>query len=317
MDLTAYLAQRTQIQALATPFELLGAALSLALIWSCVVEPARRYAPRLTLALLTLFATGFAVLAYYHLRIYQTIVLVNPSTGTVAGRFKVPLWIETEKLFFETLLLGIFAVVLMRRQTPLSFAVGAVFGALALATALLASPFTSPLPDLHGQLVETASAFASSDAGLQMRAFGRAFGQMQFFYNSAYMWIHPPLLFASYAAFAVSCVACLFMLRSCDRANEKSAYDYAKLGYLMLTFGILVGYPWAIAAWEGSPWWWAPKINMALMLWFLYTGYLHSRLYLQRQGMWKTTAILGIVCFLALILTYATTYVVPGTHSVA
>jgi cytochrome c biogenesis factor len=317
MELSAYLTLRTQIQLVAVPFALSGASLSLALIWACTVSVARRHAARLAGALVGLFIVGFAILAFYHLRIYQTVVLVNPATGEVAGRFAVPMWIETEKLFFETLLLGVLALVVMRRARPLSFAVGALFGVLGLATALLANPFTSPLPDLHRQLLETASALGSSDTGLQMRAFGQAFSQMRFFYNSAYMWIHPPLLFASYAAFTVSFVSCLFMLRSPDRGNEKSAYDYAKLGYLMLTFGILIGYPWAIAAWKGSPWWWAPKINMALMLWFLYTGYLHSRLYLQRRGMWKTTAILGIACFLALVLTYATTYVVPGTHSVA
>lgn len=317
MDLATYLSQRAQVQLLAIPFALVGATLSIAVIWACAVPAARRYASQLVIALAALLACGFAVLVFYHVRIYQTVVLANPATGAVAGRFKVPLWIETEKLFFEALLLGLFAVVFIRRETPLSFAVGALFGGLGLATALLANPFASPLPDLHGQLIETARAFGAPDMSLRMQAFGQAFGQMRFYYNSVYMWVHPPLLFASYAAFAVNFLSCIFMLRDQDDASERTAYDSAKLGYVLLTFGMLIGYPWAVTAWGDSPWWWAPKINMALMLWFLYTGYLHSRLYLQRRGMWRTTAILGIACFAALVLTYATTYIVPGTHSVA
>lgn len=317
LDLSVYIAERARIASLATPFTLIVTLLSLLVIAAALLPQARRYAPYLVAALAGTVALGFAILAFYHLRIYQTVALTNPATGQFAGRFRVPLWIEDEKLYFESLLVGVFAVVIGRRTSPLSHAVDGFFGALTLATAIFSNPFVSPLPDLHRQLVDTATALAQPDAGTRMRAFGQALGQLQFFYNSAYMWIHPPLLFASYAAFAVSFIACLFMLTKRLKSYDRTAYNFAKLGYLMLTFGILIGYPWAVTAWRGSPWWWAPKINMALMLWFAYTGYLHSRLYLGRRGMWKTTAIIGIACFVALILTYVTTYVVPGTHSVA
>lgn len=317
LNLSAYVAERARMTTLAAPFSLVITLLSLLLVAAVFVPAARRYASRLAAILTGLIAVGFFILAFYHLRIYQTVALVSPATGKIVGRFAVPLWIESEKLYFESLLLGVFALIVARRASSLSLAVDGMFGALALATALFSNPFASPLPDLHRQLAETALALAQPDTATRMQAFDQAFGQMRFFYNSAYMWIHPPLLFASYAAFAVSFVACLFMLRDRVRSYDLTAYNFAKFGYLLLTFGILIGYPWAITAWRGSPWWWAPKINMALMLWCVYTGYLHSRLYLKRRGMWKTTAILGIACFVALLLTYVTTYVVPGTHSVA
>lgn len=317
MDLTGYLIERSRLETIAIPFALVVAPLSLLVMGACLLPAGRRHARRLVQILAGCLAAGFIVLAYYHLRIYQTVILPNPGTGAPAGRYMVPLWIEGEKLFFVTLLLGLFAVVLGRRQGPVAPRVGAMFGSLSLTVALLSNPFASPLPDLHRQLTETAAALAQPDASVRMQAFGQAFGQMQYFYNAAYMWIHPPLLFTSYAAFAVSFLACLLMLSSSGSDSDQIAYDYAKLGYIALTFGILIGYPWAITAWKNSPWWWSPKINMALMLWFLYTGYLHSRLYLRRRGMYRTTAILGVACFVALVLTYLTTYVVPGAHSVA
>jgi cytochrome c biogenesis factor len=56
---------------------------------------------------------------------------------------------------------------------------------------------------------------------------------------------------------------------------------------------------------------------MSIMMWLLYTAYLHARLYLRRRGMWKAVAALAVLSFLILVLTYITTYVVPGAHSYA
>jgi ABC-type transport system involved in cytochrome c biogenesis permease subunit len=80
---------------------------------------------------------------------------------------------------------------------------------------------------------------------------------------------------------------------------------------------MLLGFPWAISAWQGEAWWWSGKVNMSVMMWILYTAYLHGRLYLRRQGMWRWVAVLAVLSFVALVLTYLTTYVIPGAHSVA
>ncbi len=80
---------------------------------------------------------------------------------------------------------------------------------------------------------------------------------------------------------------------------------------------MLLGFPWAILAWSGDSWWWSGKVNMSIMMWFLYTGYLHARLYLRRRGMWRWVAALAILSFVVLVLTYLATYIVPGAHSYA
>ena len=69
-----------------------------------------------------LLVIGFIIIAWFHLRIYQTIELVYPpelanymaanmGVSATSLRFAVPLWIETEKIYFWTLCLSIFLTV--------------------------------------------------------------------------------------------------------------------------------------------------------------------------------------------------------------
>lgn len=105
------------------------------------------------------------------------------------------------------------------------------------------------------------------------------------------------MLFISYAAFAVSFMACIFMLLKRHETYQKITYSHAKIGYLPLTIGMLFGYPWAIMAWGDDPWWWDSKINGSIMIWVLYSAFLHARIYVNRY--WKTTAAIGILCFIS------------------
>ena len=138
-----------------------------------------------------------------------------------------------------------------------------------------------------------------------------------YYYNAWFMWVHPPLLFMAYGAFTISFVATIQMIVQRRSAFETTAYRWARLGYLPITIGMLLGFPWALMSWQGEAWWWSGKVNMSIMMWMLYTAYLHARLYLRRQGMWKTVAALAVLSFLILVLTYLATYVVPGAHSYA
>jgi ABC-type transport system involved in cytochrome c biogenesis permease subunit len=92
------------------------------------------------------------------------------------------------------------------------------------------------------------------------------------------------------------------------------AYSYAKFGYVLLSIGFLIGYPWAVEAWKGVSWWWDPKISGSLMMWMLYTAYLHAHLHSGKK-LWNLTAILGIICFLSLVFTYLLTYISAGVHA--
>ncbi len=276
-----------------------------------------KYTGRVLAANVFILLAGFLLLVWYHLRIYVSVELINPMSRVVAGRLMAPLWIENEKLYFWAIFLGLFTYLVYRknREEPFAKWLNIVFSGFIILTMLASNPFAAPLPDLYKEVSNYQMAMGSGNPNIELQYFQSFYGRVTYFYNSAYMWIHPPLLFISYASLIVSFLASIFMLVKREEQYDKTAYGYAKLGYILLTLGMLVSYPWALTAWANEPWWWSPKINMSLMMWMFYTAYLHSRLHLHRRGMWNATAALGIFCFLTLVLTYVTTYVIPGVHS--
>ncbi len=267
--------------------------------------------------LLGVLSVGELVLVWFHARLWQICQLVDPITGQASGSFAVPLWIESEKLYVWALLVAVIAVGIRRHASELRPFLAVLAVALAAGAVLFGHPFTEPLPDFFALYESYLSAWGSGDTIMGYQVFQRAESSRLYFYNTWYMWVHPPLLFVSYGAFVASFVATLLMIVRRRSSYEETAYRWARFGYIPLTLGMVVGMPWAIIAWSGEAWWWTGKVNMSLMMWVLYTAYLHSRLYLRRRGMWRVVAALAVLSFLALVLTYVTTYVVPGAHSVA
>lgn len=306
--------------------------LALAAIAVALIPAAGGRRGRAAIALAAALWAGWVRLAMLHAAIGRA-VRVPALEAVAAGvgppkALAVPLWIEGEKLYAWACLLAVALIVIWGRRDDRIFAWGlAALGALALAAVALSSPFTDPLPGLHA---EVGRYFAAAGDGFpgpdwtsrmgdaQVRAaVQEMWARATFYYNTAYMWIHPPALFVSYAAFVMSFISCVLLLATRAVRYDRIAYDYAKFGYLVLTAGMLIGYPWAVLAWKGESWWWSGKINMSIMMWVLYSAYLHSRLYLARRGMWRLAGWLGVVCFATLVMTYLSTYLVPGAHSVA
>jgi len=263
-----------------------------------------------------LLLAGEGVLVWFHVRLYQLAAVVDPATGATTGHVAVPLWIESEKLYVWALAVAVLGLVMRRQRAELMSGVMLVTAALTLGAAILGRPFSAPLVGFLGQYTGYLQAM-STGGRAAVGAFEGMESARQFYYNAWYMWVHPPLLFFSYGCFAISFVATVRMIAARHSSFETTAYRWARLGYLALTLGMLLGFPWALAAWQGESWWWSGKVNMSLMMWLLYTAYLHARLYLRRAGMWKAVAALGVLSFAILVLTYITTYVVPGAHSYA
>jgi cytochrome c biogenesis factor len=282
-----------------------------------------------------LLVIGFIIIAWFHLRIYQTIELVYPpelanymasTMGTSATflRFAVPLWIENEKLYFWTLCLSIFLAVtnfhydfIKTKITALfSSAMNIMLAAFGILTYYTSNPFREPLPGLHSEITGWYQAASLGDTNVLYGVLYQLYFRIIYYYNSEYMWTHPPMLFIAYASLVVTFVGCSFMLFRREKIFDRISYNHAKVGYLLLTVGMLIGYPWAVVAWEGKDWWWDPKINGSIMMWVLYSAYLHTRIYLKRHNMWRATAILGIICFMSLVFTYLLTYIAPGIHAI-
>jgi len=222
-----------------------------------------------------LLIAGELLLVWFHWRLWALTPIMDPASGTVTGRFAVPLWIESEKLYVWALVVAVLGSLMQRQRRELLPGVMLVTAGLVAGAALLGKPFTDPLPGFFAQYVGYLRAVA--DGRFAVQAFEGMESARQFYYNAWYMWVHPPLLFLSYGAFAISFVATVLMI-----ARRHSSYE-------------TTAYRWA--------------------MWLLYTAYLHARLYLRREGMWKTVAVLGVLSFVILVLTYVATYVVPGAHS--
>ncbi len=290
------------------------------------------------LAVNVLFACGFVLLAFLHFDIHRALPLELPAEaarllnqqlsamnqGAAFGlplydaaeppRYSIPLWIENEKYYFWFFCYALLALVAHRRLDDHRFR-AAIHLALAVQVAILAlvaDPFGEPLPRFFQEIAPWFELPASSmaRAGLFMQLYPR----LVFYYNASYMWFHPPLLFLSYACVTLTFVCSLFMLHRRDPAIERLGYDFAKLGFFMLTLGMLLGYPWALQAW-GPNWWWDPKICSSIMMWAVYSTYLHARLYANKPFMWYFSSILGIVCFLAMLFTFVSTFFFPGEHT--
>lgn len=313
----------TKLEALTATLARIGApvqvalvAVAVVLLVIAVVPTTRRWLPWALGAATAVLLAGEGILAWFHWRLYSLAAVVDPATNRLAGHVAVPLWVESEKLYVWALALGVCGLFMRRHRERLLPGVSAILSVLMAGAVLLSRPFTQPIPGFFGQYYGYLQAMA---AGGQSAAQGFAGMEAtrQFYYNAWFMWVHPPMLFLSYGAFAISFVATLLMIAEKHSAFETTAYRWARFGYVWLTTGMLLGFPWALSAWRGESWWWSGKVNMSLMLWLMYTAYLHARLYLRRRGMWKTVAVLAVLSFVILLLTYATTYVVPGAHSYA
>jgi hypothetical protein len=237
--------------------------------------------------------------------------LYNPASPP---RYRIPLWIENEKYYFWFMCYAVMAMLVHFRLHAHRFrAVLHLF--LAVQVAILffrVDPFSSPLPKFFSEIAP----FYGAGQSLMQQAghFMQLYPKMIFYYNAEYMWFHPPLLFISYSSITIIFITSVFMLIKRDLETEKIGYGYAKLGFFMLTVGMLLGYPWALKAW-GPNWWWDPKICSSLMMWAVFSTYLHTRLYANKKSMWYFTSFLGIICFLAMIFTFLTSFYFPGEHT--
>lgn len=313
MDLTSYLLARSQIIFIGRVLTLTLLFLTFFLLLTVFLNRFEKYQRQVQLIFTLFLVSGFVSLIWFHFQIYQLLPLRAPLSQELLGRFQVPLWIEGEKLYFWALCLAFFLLAgLPKAVKKLSLF---LLSSIVLASLIWQNPFTQPLPLFHREVTRAAQAVQLGQLNIQFEAIGQLYGRLHYYYNTSYMWTHPPLLFLSYAAFTIAFISALLMLWKDESEFEKSCYFWTKLGYLPLTLGILIGYPWAILAWQNQPWWWAPKINISLTMWVFYTAYLHSRLQLKRRGFWSLSASLNLLSFLALLFTYLTTYLIPGAHS--
>ncbi len=118
------------------------------------------------------------------------------------------------------------------------------------------------------------------------------------------MIIHPPLLLAGYAIFAIPFAFAMASLIT-RRFDEwiSAIKKWVLLGWLLLGIGNLIGAWWAYVelGWGGY-WAWDPVENAGLMPWLVVTAFLHSIMLQKRKGMFKSWNMALIICAFALTI---------------
>jgi cytochrome c-type biogenesis protein CcsB len=84
------------------------------------------------------------------------------------------------------------------------------------------------------------------------------------------------------------------------------------ISFPFLTLLIVLGALWADIAW-GKYWSWDPKETASLVTWLIYAAYLHIRIMKGWRG--SRTALVLIIGFVAVLLTFFGNYIFSGMHS--
>jgi ABC-type transport system involved in cytochrome c biogenesis permease subunit len=135
-----------------------------------------------------------------------------------------------------------------------------------------------------------------------------------FIFNSDPRYLPPALqswLFAphvgfymfSYVIMAKATVQAAFQLTGSDQASsstyEQATYNMVRLGFPLMTIGLILACWWARVAW-GDYWGWDPKELWSLASWLIFVGYLHFRYmfgkkYSQINSIWVITGLTAII----------------------
>ena len=137
------------------------------------------------------------------------------------------------------------------------------------------------------------------------------------------MLIHPPVVLAGFAAFAIpfSFAAAALLAGRPDSAWISHTRRFALMAWGLQTTGLVLGMWWAyhVLGWGGY-WGWDPVENVALMPWLATTAYLHSSQVQERRGGLRAWNF-GLAMFAFILVVFGTfivrSGVVPSVHTFA
>src|SRR5438105_3900345 len=137
------------------------------------------------------------------------------------------------------------------------------------------------------------------------------------------MLIHPPVVLAGFASFAVpfSFAAAALLANRADAGWIAHTRRYALVAWSLQSAGMLIGMWWAyhVLGWGGY-WGWDPVENVALMPWLATTAYLHSSQVQERRGRLRAWNF-GLVILAFLLVVFGTfivrSGVIPSVHTFA
>ena len=122
------------------------------------------------------------------------------------------------------------------------------------------------------------------------------------------MYVHPPLAWVAYVAFAVVAVASIAYLVRRRPAADRLAHASAEVGVLFTGLAIATGSIWGKPTW-GTWWTWDARLTSVAILFVMYVGYLLLRGTIEdRERAARYCAVLGIVAALDMPLVHFSVY---------
>jgi heme exporter protein C len=126
-------------------------------------------------------------------------------------------------------------------------------------------------------------------------------------------YMHLPLAWWAFVAFFLVFVGSIGYLWRRSEAFDHLAAASAEIGVLFSTLVLLTGMLWARASW--NTWWtWDPRLSTALVMWFIYCGYLVLRNAAVREKGKLLCAVLGIVAFADVPLVFLSARLLRSIH---
>ncbi|MFC1675478.1 cytochrome c biogenesis protein CcsA [Planctomycetota bacterium] len=134
-------------------------------------------------------------------------------------------------------------------------------------------------------------------------------------------WLFGPHVAVYMLAYIVMAKAAIEAARHLYRRSsslEMSTYKMVRLGFGLLTAGLVLGSYWAKQAW-GDWWGWDPKEMWSLAVWLIFAGYLHFRAvfaqkYAKVNSFW---VIAGFSCIIICLMWVNLSKIFAGLHSYA
>jgi heme exporter protein C len=122
------------------------------------------------------------------------------------------------------------------------------------------------------------------------------------------MYVHPPLAWVAYVAFAVVAAASIVYLVRRRPAADRLAHASAEVGVIFTGLAIATGSIWGKPTW-GTWWTWDARLTSVAILFVMYLGYLLLRGMIDdRERAARYCAVLGIVAALDVPLVHFSVY---------
>lgn len=126
------------------------------------------------------------------------------------------------------------------------------------------------------------------------------------------LYIHVPSVVSAYAGFTVTFIASLRYLWRRDPRLDRLAHASAEVGLVFLTLVLLTGPIWGRPVW-GAWWTWDARLTTALILWFIFAGYLMLRAWIGPPGA-AASAVVAIIGFLDIPLIHWSALLLRTLH---